>query len=1051
MRYRAIAALSAELILLFVIIIGCSGGVKDFLSIPDSSTSISPQENAKTEEDNSVLLMWGLYKVQLDGATGAVSIEPFRGASFCLNVVAFLQPPAGSLSNINVTVTKWAGFLTQGTITLDVTLHHPFPGVSQYVGFDVRGVVMGDGSITGTHDTAINYPQLGTDLKLLNADGYTRWMNASEFTTSGLWGYTSGALGTTAYTPGAILSGYKYFADGLAKTDDVKTFFSNPANAANRGSFMPGAVNTREYQLKFPVSGGPVVNFNYAVLANWAPPTNKPPSLSDFPMNANSREAAHVDVSDSGSTLYYLSPTQFGGSLRLNIEVFDWQGNNKPIGVPSEINSIWLESAAPFIPGSPVDILLTAAVSSGTSLSSVFSIDISNCQPGAAGNVDILITVESSSPTTYALGGPGIYPTSALLAGYNIFTATVSPTIPNTQPTVTTPSGQSSVYSTDIRLYNVTAFDPDPGEQAALTYTWSVVPSSQPANYSLPGGPTPGDFTVDFGTALFITAQGNYDFSCQVKDTSGLPNDTGVSLSPLVVTVQNTQPTVGVPTGQISVWTNDIKLYQVVAVDPDPWDTLTYSWSVVPNGSPPSYTIPGDPTPGDLTIDFTTASYITGPGLYDISCEADDGSGWANAKGYSTSPLTIGVYDLPYSNASISDFLIFPSPHQGTFVVCPRFWHFLNKISDHDIAILDGAPIGLKMMVVADDAGVGPGGPPPLGGVHYYGFPLPLVGPPVAFDIELPIGPPFQTPPLQPTRFDGNAFGEMFLAHGSALGAAIGPFPEYAYAQAMLWVPGMAVPFAWLGNHTTFNGVRWEVVADVTDGFCPGAPGNMYTLFACDYNTFVVCGAPIVNGPCPGTCSIYQTISPHAAPGVLFPLPTSGGVPNPGPGIIDDSLHQWMSLAVDEIPTNPGLTQPIPTLVYILDTEGDIEINEVDFTTGMAAPYGAISKLFITQGNPNSIPIDCEIVYTSNIITGKPLPPHNMIVVLSYDQLAMTATFDAFIAMPGVDTAIPIRSGIAINCSMVHRMDVDQGNGDVYILHDSVLAPGTSAVSVFPY
>jgi len=532
-----------------------------------------------------------------------------------------------------------------------------------------------------------------------------------------------------------------------------------------------------------------------------------------------------------------------------------------------------------------------------------------------------------------------------------------------------------------------------------------------------------------------------------------MPNDTGTSPSPLLITVQNKQPMAGVPTGQLSVWTYEIQMYQAVGFDPDPWDILTYTWSVVPNGTPAVYNIPGDPIPGDLTIDFNTAPYITGPGMYDVSCEIDDGSGWPNAKGSSASPLTIGVYNPPYSIAKQFDFLLLPNPHQGTFIGCPAvFSHFLTGFPEHDICIFPTG--GLNFMILADDAGVGPGGAPPVGGVHYYGWNMPLGPPPPLWCVELPVGPPYQFPPLQSTRFDGNGFGEMFIAHGSPVIGALGPFPEYAYSQGFAWAPvgPPPTPLIWLGDHTTYNGVTWEVVADVTSGFSGGGPGNIYTLFACDYTTHIACGVVIANGACPGTCSIYQSITPHAAAGVALTMPTSAGVAGPGPGIIDDSLHSAMSVAIDEFPTNPGLTLPQPMLVYILDAEGDIEIWEVDFVNTLSSYYATLSLPFVTGGNPTMTPIDCEMVNSTAFGTSKPLPPHNMIAVQCFDVANSIMTLNVFSVIgPGTDVALPMITNIAIPTSIGMRMDVDEGTGDIYLLHDSAAMPGVTAVSVYGY
>ena len=291
--------------------------------------------------------------------------------------------------------------------------------------------------------------------------------------------------------------------------------------------------------------------------------------------------------------------------------------------------------------------------------------------------------------------------------------------------------------------------------------------------------------------------------------------------------------------------------------------------------------------------------------------------------------------------------------------------------------------------------------------------------------------PPYQILPLQPTRFDGTSVGEMMLAHGSPTISLIGPFPEYAYVQTFGWLPGGPVPppLAWFGNHPSFNGATWDTVADVTNGTTLGGPGNLYCLFACDYTTFVACGVALQNGPCPGTCAIYQTTPPHAVQGVAIPLPTSAGNPFPGPGIIDDSLHSAMSVGIDEFPTNPGMIIPGASLLYILDAEGDIEVQEVDFVTQAAAYYGTLSKNYITQGIATMMPVDCEVVDINFIPPGKPLPAHNLIAVQSFDPVNSVMTFDFFDVGPGLDNATPIYTGHVIPTNRAMRMDIDLGMG----------------------
>ena len=90
-------------------------------------------------------------------------------------------------------------WLDKGKLTVDVGLTHPFPGLDQFTGHDVRGVFIAPGDTVSNYDTAITYTS-STDNqpKLLNPDGYTRWWNPVEFGVfPPIFSYTPGALGTS--------------------------------------------------------------------------------------------------------------------------------------------------------------------------------------------------------------------------------------------------------------------------------------------------------------------------------------------------------------------------------------------------------------------------------------------------------------------------------------------------------------------------------------------------------------------------------------------------------------------------------------------------------------------------------------------------------------------------------------------------------------------------------------------------------------------------------------------------------------------------------------
>ncbi|HEX9744981.1 MAG TPA: SBBP repeat-containing protein [bacterium] len=314
----------------FLFLISCSnssGPISPDIDAP----SITGTKTTLSSSGNTVL--WGLWDVHINFDTGSIEAVPMRGATFAANVVKFIDsPPSNLILSING-IDQQAEYID---VDVNVGLRHPFAGLDQYIGFDVAGIFMGNGSASGPDGLSV----AGIDDQvLMNPDGFTRWFNATEFSSAGsqipLIGYTPGKLGTTGYTPGAILNPYKYFADGLGSTEEAFDFLTT--NPSGRGSFTPGTVNTRNYLLRFPTTTG--VTFQYAVAAHWEPNANDPNppgSLDDFPISANADEAMVVSVIDQ-SDLFYIDGSTYGGNVRLQITPSDWSAECSTVADEYEI------------------------------------------------------------------------------------------------------------------------------------------------------------------------------------------------------------------------------------------------------------------------------------------------------------------------------------------------------------------------------------------------------------------------------------------------------------------------------------------------------------------------------------------------------------------------------------------------------------------------------------------------------------------------------------------------------------------------------------------
>ena len=221
--------------------------------------------------------LFGEWTFYINAAHDRVDVVPKRQSRFHLNALKFLE---GYCSDcLQITNLKNNG---DSTVDLTVKITHPFPGHREYTGFDVKGIMMFNGSwVRDSYHEYLPYPEpfrvswrkLG-DPQVLNADGYTvRWSPSYD---SGLpqpiFNYWEGKYATGI--PTANVNAYLDFY-----TDE------------NRHMFEEGKQVTRTYLIWLP-PGQPVVA-GYAVEACWEPPSIMPVTdpATDFPITANQPEA----------------------------------------------------------------------------------------------------------------------------------------------------------------------------------------------------------------------------------------------------------------------------------------------------------------------------------------------------------------------------------------------------------------------------------------------------------------------------------------------------------------------------------------------------------------------------------------------------------------------------------------------------------------------------------------------------------------------------------------------------------------------------------------
>ncbi len=315
-----------------LVTMGCSSGGTNPV-VPTDGTDLSLSSQGSTQNANTCL--WGYFDVFIDIENQTVEAVHDRTVMFTANVVTFINMNPANLKFLVKEILPGPDYLD---VDIDVTLNHPFPGLNQFDGYDVRGVFMGDGSASLNYNGSLVYPVQGTDQFQLadpdfpggehgQPDGYTRWFNLTEFANPSMdmFGYTQGMFASIGFDGTATLCPYKYFSDGLGTTEELWTWLND--HAGQNGQFSSGASNTRNYYLRFPNTKG--VEFGYAVIANWegVEPEHHP---------SNTPEAVGCKVVDN-SNVYYVDPTNNGGNLVLDISLFGWEYQPSKIFIESTV------------------------------------------------------------------------------------------------------------------------------------------------------------------------------------------------------------------------------------------------------------------------------------------------------------------------------------------------------------------------------------------------------------------------------------------------------------------------------------------------------------------------------------------------------------------------------------------------------------------------------------------------------------------------------------------------------------------------------------------
>ncbi len=362
MRYpQTSTAIILILAITIMIAPGCTGGgdVNPVVPIP-------PGEISRVTSH----FTWGLWQFAADPGSETLDVIRLRSGDLHMNVLPFLEPP--KLVYLTFENLEFNGNI----IEADIGLRHPFLGLTKFTGFDVCGILISNGDVTGFTDPDLRMAGDG-DTRLLNPDAYSRWWNPSEFPVNDgtIFAYNDGLLGAPDSHAdfNCTLNGYKYFCDSLGPDDTLAD-----VDISERGMFSAGQKNIRHYTIELGDEG---LIFNYAIDASWHFPSGELPweAPDSFPQGANRPEAWRMSVVEYENTLWN-DGAENGGNLVLHIDVYDW--------FDADLNTVRVELASNF------DMIESSSAVDGGTGYSTYEIEILNATPSEI-EIDLLVSVIS--------------------------------------------------------------------------------------------------------------------------------------------------------------------------------------------------------------------------------------------------------------------------------------------------------------------------------------------------------------------------------------------------------------------------------------------------------------------------------------------------------------------------------------------------------------------------------------------------------------------------------------------------------------------------------
>ena len=375
--------------------------------------------------------LWGFWEFVIDPEAQTLEYFELRVSRLHLNILPFMEPPPLVLLTLESEVIF---DIPNNTLTVDIGLTHPFLGLNEFAGFDVKGIVISRNDLIGAIPAAMLKMPGPTTLRLVNADGLLgapdEWANYD-----------------------AQLNGYKYFCDGLAPGDPPTAM-----HLERRGVFGPGAKNIRTYTISTPQG----LMFNYAVDVSWEFPNGTGPWIvpDDYPISANCPEAYIIDCHADG----IMFSEDGGSNMNLAITVYDHQ--------PGTIQDVFVEAQEIYYEAPPLHALWEATWQSSTTYTDIYTVHIDNKNQVAAGIYPGLIHVVDTEINPYfALDVPPGHFTA-----YKVFDIPVT-----AKPGVSVSLEEDALQKGAPGYYTVESFQ--------YTTVHHDVPPSHPVDYTSATGP----------------------------------------------------------------------------------------------------------------------------------------------------------------------------------------------------------------------------------------------------------------------------------------------------------------------------------------------------------------------------------------------------------------------------------------------------------------------------------------------------------------------------------------------------------------------------------